>query len=71
MNEIIIYTKHNCPHCTTAKQYFSQKGKPYREINVEDNPDKLDEMLKFSSGKRVVPVIVENNKVTIGFNGGY
>jgi len=27
-------------------------------------------MLKFSKGTRKVPVIVENDKVTIGFEGG-
>lgn len=31
-------------------------------------PD-LDEMLTHSGGKRQVPVIVENGKVTIGFGG--
>jgi glutaredoxin len=30
---------------------------------------KLDEMLKFSKGARNVPVIVEGEKVTIGYGG--
>jgi hypothetical protein len=29
----------------------------------------LDEMLKYSGGQRKVPVIVEDEKVTIGYNG--
>jgi glutaredoxin len=29
----------------------------------------LDEMLKISGGKRQVPVIVEGEKVTIGYGG--
>ena len=29
----------------------------------------MDEMLKLSKGKRVVPVIVEGQKVTIGYGG--
>jgi glutaredoxin len=37
---------------------------------VKQNTQKLDEMLKFSNGKRKVPVIVEGQKVTIGFAGG-
>ena len=31
--------------------------------------EKLDEMLKHSGGKRQVPVIVEDGKVTIGYGG--
>ena len=32
-------------------------------------PDKLPTMLKYSDGNRKVPVIVENGKVTIGYQG--
>ncbi|MCK5543413.1 MAG: hypothetical protein KAI40_12040 [Desulfobacterales bacterium] len=39
-------------------------------INVIENPLKLDEMLKHSDGNRKVPVIIEGNTVTIGYNGG-
>jgi len=31
--------------------------------------DKLDTMLKYSSGKRKVPVIVEDGKILIGYDG--
>jgi glutaredoxin len=30
---------------------------------------KLDEMLRHSKGKRNVPVIVEGDKVTVGYGG--
>jgi glutaredoxin len=33
------------------------------------NKAKLEEMLSYSKGKRQIPVIVEGNKVTIGFGG--
>jgi glutaredoxin len=36
---------------------------------VKKDKTKLDEMLEYSQGKRKVPVIVEGDKVTIGFNG--
>jgi hypothetical protein len=32
-------------------------------------PQNLDAMLKLSGGKREVPVIVEGEKVTIGYGG--
>jgi glutaredoxin len=33
------------------------------------NAGKLEEMLKLSKGKRKVPVIVEGEKVTVGYGG--
>ena len=38
-------------------------------MNVLADPAKLKEMLKHSKGARKVPVIVDGEKVTIGFNG--
>jgi glutaredoxin 3 len=38
-------------------------------INVEENPDKFDEMLQYSGGKTQVPVIIDGDKATIGFLG--
>ncbi len=38
-------------------------------VNVLDDPEKLKEMLKHSKGKRSVPVIVDDGKVTVGFGG--
>ena len=39
----------------------------YRDV-VQD-PGLLDEMMKFSKGKRQVPVIVDGEKVKIGYGG--
>jgi hypothetical protein len=36
---------------------------------VKRDANKLDEMLSYSKGKRNVPVIVEGDKVTVGYGG--
>ena len=41
----------------------------FEYINVKKNPAELQRMLGFSRGRRAVPVIVENDEVTIGFGG--
>jgi glutaredoxin 3 len=38
-------------------------------VNVDQDPEKLKEMLLLTGGKQQVPVIVEGEKVTIGFLG--
>jgi len=37
---------------------------------VKADSAKLNEMLKYSNGVRKVPVIVESDKVFIGYEGG-
>ncbi len=39
-------------------------------FDVKVDAARLDEMLAFSKGSRKVPVIVEGDKVSIGFEGG-
>ena len=38
-------------------------------MNVGEYPEKLKEMLAYSGGKMQVPVIVEGDKVSVGFMG--
>jgi hypothetical protein len=36
---------------------------------VIDDPDALEKMLILSKGRRKIPVIVEGERVTVGFKG--
>jgi len=38
-------------------------------MNVDQDPEKLKEMLALTGGRQQVPVIVEGEKVAIGFVG--
>ena len=42
---------------------------PFEYVNVKKNPKELERMLGYSKGRRDVPVIVQDGKVTIGFGG--
>ena len=63
---IIIYGTNTWPFCKRAREAYGEKA---RFINVREDPEKLQEMLALTGGKRTVPVIVEKGKVTIGFTG--
>lgn len=54
---IVIYTKDYCPYCVKAKQLLTQKKQSFTEIDVSKDPEKLQEMLAKSNGKRTVPQI--------------
>ena len=61
-DKIIIYGKAACP----ARSAYGD-GAIY--VDVLEDKNKLDEMLKVSNGVRKVPVIVEGEKVKIGYGG--
>ncbi len=46
-----------------------KKGRDVEYFDVLSDADKLNTMLKYSNGKRKVPVIVDQGNVTIGFDG--
>ena len=68
--KILIFGKDTWPYTNQAREAFSKKGKAVEYFNVKSDPGKLEDMLKHSDGTRKVPVIVDQGKVTIGFNGG-
>lgn len=57
MANIVIYTKDYCPYCVKAKELLKQKKQSFTEIDVSQQPEKLQEMLAKSNGKRTVPQI--------------
>jgi len=61
MSNITIYTKDYCPFCIKAKSLLTMKKIKFIEINLNENPDKFDEMLKKSNGARTVPQIFNKN----------
>ena len=57
MKNIIIYSSNNCGSCELAKSLLESLNYQYQEINIQEMPDKRDEMLRKSNGRRTVPQI--------------
>ncbi len=69
--KVTIYTKPGCPHCSAAKRSMDKKGVEYQEFNAKADKEALKRMLELNGGLRQVPTIVEGDKVTVGFQGGF
>ena len=70
MPDVVIYTKEGCPYCAAAKKHCNDQGIAFKEIDIHATEGAKEEVLKLTGGERIVPVIVENGKVTAGFGGG-
>jgi glutaredoxin 3 len=68
MVKVEVYSKMVCPFCVRAKALLSHKGVEYTEIMVDQDPEKLDEMLMRSEGKRTVPQIFIGDQSIGGFD---
>ena len=51
-----MYTKSWCPYCVRARALLQAKGVSIDEIDIEEHPDKRDEMIQ-RSARRTVPQI--------------
>ncbi len=70
MSEVTIYTKVGCPYCAAAKKHYSEQGIAFQEIDVNETPGAKERLLELTKGQRIVPVILEQSEVKIGFGGG-
>ena len=65
---ITIYTKSNCPNCTTAKQLLKSKGLGYIEVDVEkQEPNMIRELAQI--GVRQMPQIFIDGQRVGGLAG--
>ena len=69
MAKIEIYSKNTCPYCTMAKRLLESKGQEYEEINLNQHPERTDEMMERTGGKMTVPEIFIDGKLVGGYDG--
>lgn len=69
MSKVVIYGKEGCPYTAAALRDYKERGVSYDYFDVKADAKALVEMLTKSGGQRVVPVIVEDDEVKIGFGG--
>ena len=66
---VYIYGKGTCPYTLAAREDFARRHIPFTYIDVKNDAAALQRLLGYSNGRRVVPVIVDGDSVTIGFGG--
>lgn len=58
MAKVVMYSTAVCPYCIRAEQLLKRKGvAEIVKIRVDLDPDRRNEMLSRSNGKRTVPQI--------------
>ena len=66
-HKIIVYSTSMCPWCVRAKEFFKKNRIEFKDIDVNENREAAEEMIK-KSGQTGVPVIDIDGKIIIGFD---
>ena len=56
--KITMYATTWCGDCLMAKRWFDQHGVAYDYINIEQNPEAAEYVMKVNGGMRTVPTII-------------
>ncbi len=67
---VLLYVKAGCPHCDAQRVALAARGATVEEIDVGVRKAAIPELLKLTRGRRVVPVVVEEGRVSIAPDGG-
>jgi mycoredoxin len=57
MQTIRLYTTSWCPDCQRAKEFLSERGIAYDEIDVDRMPEAEELVLRVNGGLRKVPTV--------------
>jgi len=66
---VTIYGQDLCAFTSAARADFSRRKVPFVYVNVLEDDAGLEQMMKLTNGRRKIPVIVEDGKLTVGFGG--
>ena len=65
--KIMIYSTPTCTYCHHVKDYLTEKGFAYEDIDVTKDYDAMVASVQ-KSGQRGVPVIDIEGKIIVGFD---
>jgi glutaredoxin 3 len=67
MSKVLLFSTSTCSWCRRAKQYFKDRGVPFKEINIERDPDAARDIVR-KTGQTGMPVIKIGSKWIVGFD---
>ena len=67
--DVKIFTSPTCPWCKKAKDYLSNAGIEFKEVDVTKDASAVDELVKVS-GVRSIPVTTCGTDVLVGYDPG-
>lgn len=67
MPKVRVFSTPSCPYCVTLKEFLKEHDIKFEDINVAEDAQAREEMVK-KSDQMGVPVIEIDNEIVIGFD---
>ncbi len=61
--DVLIYTTPVCPYCVRAKALLDRKGVSYREIDISNNRDLEQEMIRLTKRMTVPQILIDGEPI--------
>jgi len=68
MTKVLVYSTPSCPWCKKAKEFLTDKGVEYEDVDVSKDEKAMADMLQKTDGKKGVPVLDINGIIVRGFD---
>ena len=66
--KIVVYSTNTCPICVKTKELLNKWNLPFEQKMIDEDHALMTEFSKVTSGARIVPQIVIDNKQIGGFS---
>jgi len=67
MSQVRIFSTPACPYCVTLKEFLKENNVVFEDINVAEDEQAREEMIK-KSGQMGVPVVEIDGEIIVGFD---
>ncbi|ARI75594.1 glutaredoxin family protein [Halobacillus mangrovi] len=67
MKTITVYTTTQCPYCVMVKNFLTDQNIPFKEVNVEINPEIMNQLVQ-KTGQFGVPQTEVDGQWIVGFD---
>ena len=67
VSKVLLFSTSTCSWCRRAKRYFKERKVPFKEINIERDPDAARDIVR-KTGQTGVPVIKIGSSWIVGFD---
>ncbi len=64
---VTIFTTNTCAYCKMVKQFLTLKGKEFKVVNLDDNPEVRQSLFE-KTGAMTVPITQVDDQFIIGWN---
>jgi glutaredoxin-like YruB-family protein len=69
MADVKVYSTPTCPYCHMVKEFLTESGIQFEDIDVSVNQAAAQQMIK-KSGQMGVPVLDIDGQIVVGFDKG-